>query len=149
MMRLLLTAATLGVMLFSGSVSAQAASRPSAAQPGAGCGNPSSAVNQYCEDIPSASGGSTPPAAGTPGPVLGATLPRSAVRAFGHLPARTQKRARKLLSLPAAGTSVPVTAAIGVHKSAWSLPTGVILALLAIAVGAVAVAAARRRRRTE
>jgi uncharacterized membrane protein len=42
-----------------------------------------------------------------------------------------------------------VTAAIGVHKSAWSLPTGVILALLAIAVGAVAVAAARRRRRTE
>jgi hypothetical protein len=84
------------------------------------------------------------PSAGASGQLartLGATLPNSALRA-------TQGRARKLRSLPAPSASVPITASLGAHKSPWSLPLGVILALIAIAAAGAAAAFARHRRQT-
>jgi len=142
-LRLMLAFAISAAMLGSGAAAAQAAS---AAQPGASCNNTSSAINQYCEDLPSASGGSPPP--GTPMPALGATLPLSAVRAYNHLPAKARKRARKLLSLPAPAASVRVNASISTHKSAWSLPFWIVLAIIAIAAACLAAVARRRRDRT-
>jgi hypothetical protein len=147
--RAVLTAATLGVTIFTTAAVAQAASAPSGVQPGANCGNTSSAINQYCEDVPSASGGgSGPPGTqGATGPQLGTGLPPAAVRALKRLPDRVRNRARKLLSLPAPGASVPVSGSISSHTSAWALPIGVILAMVAIAGACVAAAVVGRRRR--
>jgi hypothetical protein len=133
-----LMAATLGVTLLTGATVASASSTP-----GAGCGNGSSAINQYCENVPSANGRGTPPP-GTPdtAPRLGTTLPQAAVRAIDRLPAKARKRARRLLSLPA---PVPVTASLG-HQSGWSLPLGVIIAMIAVAAAGGAAAVVRWRR---
>jgi hypothetical protein len=147
--RSLVVAATLGVMLFTGALAAHAASVASGAAPGAGCSNTSSAIDQYCEDIPSASGSGTPPP-GTPGPSarqLGSALPRSAARTFRRLPAATRTRARGLLSLPASAAAVPVSGSIAAHRGAWSLPSGVILAMVAIVAACAAAAVFGRRRR--
>jgi hypothetical protein len=143
-LRLILIAATVSAMLFVGAAGALAAATKRGAQPGSGCSSTSSAINQYCENIPSATGGSAPP--GTIGPSVGTTLPQSGVSAYRHLPAAQRKRARKLLSLPAPTTSVPVTSSI--HHSAWSLPVWVILSLIAIAAAGAAAVITRRRRPT-
>jgi hypothetical protein len=121
---------------------AQAARKPIGTQPGASCSSTASAVNQYCEDIPTAAGGGTPPpgAPGPPAPSLATTLPKAAVRAA------TRKRARALLSIPAPGPSVPITASV--HKSSSSFPTGLLVALIAIAAALAAGAFARHRRHT-
>jgi hypothetical protein len=115
-----------------------------AAQPGASCANGSSAVDQYCENVPSANGHGTPPP-GTPNtaPRLGTTLPQSSIRTIDRLPAKARKRARKLLSLTA---PVPVRASITGSKGGWSLPLGVIIALIAVAAAGVTAALVRRRR---
>jgi hypothetical protein len=147
--RSLLVTATLVVILLTGAVVAQAASAPSGVQPGANCGNTSSAINQYCEDIPSASGGGTPPpgAPGSPAPHLGTTLPQPAARVFNHLSVVKRKRAEKLLSLPTPAASVPVTGSLEARTGEWSPPIGVILAMVATAaVGLVAAIIGRRRR---
>jgi hypothetical protein len=143
-LRLMLIAATVGAMLFVVAAGALAAGTRRGAQPGGSCSSTSSAINQYCENIPSATGGSTPP--GTVGPSVGTTLPPSGVRAYRHLPAAERKRARRLLSLPAPTTSVPVTSSI--HHGAWSLPVWVILSLIAIAAAGAAALITRRRRST-
>lgn len=146
--RSLLIVATLGVMLFTGAIAAQAASSPSGVQPGANCGNTSSAINQYCENIPSASGGGTPPpgASGPAAPQLGTALPKPAVRALNRLPVAARKRAGKLLALPAPAISVPVTGSIAARTDPWSVPLSVIFAMVAIAVACAATAVIGRRR---
>jgi hypothetical protein len=143
--RPLLATTTLALALGTGGAAAQAAP-----QPGASCAKTPSAINQYCENIPSATGGSLPPP-GTPGPAaatLGTALPQSAVRRYQHLPAAAQKRARKLLALPAPAASVPLSASISTRKSAWSLPTGLLVAMVAMAIAGAGAAIARHRRRT-
>ena len=142
-MRTLLIIVPLCLMLATSASAAQPGQ-----EPGAGCGSTSSAVNQYCEDIPSATGGSAMPTgtAGPPAPTLGTALPQSAARAYQRLPATTRKRARKLLSLPAPAPAVPVSASFTADRSAWSLPTGLILAMLAIVAACSAAAVARRNR---
>jgi hypothetical protein len=134
-----LIAMMLGSMLVVGVSGASAAH-----QPGASCGSTSSAINQYCENLPSATGHGTPPP-GTPNTAPRLSTSPAAVRAIDQLPAKARKRARKLLSLPA---PVPVSASLtGTGpKGGWSLPLGVIVALIAVAVAGATVALARRGR---
>lgn len=143
-LRLLLGVAPLVLVLVTGSAGALAAQ-----QPGASCssGNTSSAINQYCEDIPSATGGSpSPPGApGPPTPTLSTTLPQAKVGAYHHLSAKERKRAGKLLTIPAPTGSVPISASVSASTSAWSLPTGVALAMVAIAAACGIAAIVRRR----
>jgi hypothetical protein len=129
-------ATTLGAMLVAGVGGASAAH-----QPGASCGNTSSAINQYCENLPSANGHGTPPP-GTPNTAPRLSSSPTAVRAVDRSPAKARKRARKLLSLPA---PVPVSASLtGTGtKGGWSLPLGVIIALIAVAAAGATVALAR------
>lgn len=141
--RSLVVTAAIVITLVSGPAVAHAARKPSGAQPGASCNSTSAAINQYCENIPTATGGGTPPrgAGGPPAPNLGTTLPTATVRSI-------RKRARALLALPAPGPTVPVSASIAVHKSSWSLPIVLLLALIAIAVAGATAAMVRHRRQT-
>lgn len=113
-------------------------------QPGASCGSGSSAVNQYCENIPSANGRGTP-APGQPqtGPQLGSSLPPAAAKALHRRGAR--KRAHNLLLLPA---PAHVSASLGGQGGGLGVPAGVIIALALVAVtGGVAMYARSRQGR--
>jgi hypothetical protein len=124
------------------------AARPPAAsagnRPGASCGNGSiSALNQYCEQIPAATGGQTPrvgtPAlGGTPaGTAIGApAAPRGIVSAAAR---------RRLRSLPAALRSRPIAGSV-TGADIWSLSLTLILILVALALALLAVAFRRWRR---
>jgi hypothetical protein len=132
-----LIAATLGAMLVAGVGGASAAQ-----QPGGSCGSTSSAIDQYCENIPAANGRGTPPP-GTPDTAPRLSTSPAAVHAIDRLPAKARKHAQKLLSLPA---PIPVRASVTPSGGGWSLPLGVIIALIAVAATGAAAALARRRR---
>jgi hypothetical protein len=114
-----------------------------------GCVNPAdSALNQYCETIPSATGGQTPSVGA---PAVASTLTPKLVRRIEA--ARGLQRA--LLRLPAPASArhhasrpsrplLPVRAAV---TSVWSLSLGLILVLVALAMALTATAAARWRQR--
>ncbi len=139
-MRSLVVLATTGLIVFAGAAPA------GATEPGAACGSSSSALDQYCQNLPSANGhgGTLTPNANTP--TLAGALPPSAVQAYERLTAAKRNRARKLLSLAAPAPAVPLGASA--HTSAWALPLGVILAMIAIAAAIASAVIARRRQRT-
>ncbi len=113
-----------------------------AAGAGQSCAGPPtvSALNQYCENIPAATGG-RPPLPGSP--ALAGSLPRSIVRQL--LRAGPQSTRRKLLRLPA---GIPPVAPGGAGTAEpWSLSLPLIVAVIAVALGLTAAAATRRRRR--
>jgi hypothetical protein len=113
-----------------------------------GCaGPPDSVFNQYCEPVPTATGGKSP---GPGTPAVANTLPPVIVHsiagaapvtpaAFTH--ATTRKR---LLTLPAPSPRLGVSGAA--ITNAWSLAWWLILLLAALAAGLAAAAIARRRR---
>lgn len=163
-LRVLLVTGTVSLTLFTGVSAAQRAKIGS--QSGAACGaGTSSAINEYCEMIPSATGLATPtpntPGQSTVGPGVetgGTTAsptairtndPRSEIRAYEELPAATRRRARELLSLSGAATPVPVSASLAEHPDAWSLPIGIVLGIVAIAAAGGTAAIIRRRGRTQ
>jgi hypothetical protein len=133
-------------------VSAHAASSssPPAAQPGPGCaGPPDSVFNQYCEPVPTATGGRTP---GPGTPAVANTLPPAVVATIsGGRPvtgafAIGPVTRKKLVTLPiAAPVLLPVTGSATADP--WSLAWWMILALVAIALALVATSVARQRRR--
>ena len=125
-----------------------------AAQPGAACAGPPSvgAINQYCENIPGATGGH-PSGPGTP--AVSSSLPRRVVKrltATGHA---------RLLALPAAVTSStpsrrgrapspvrPQQSGISAAASTDPLSPFILLlvALIALTLALMAAALIRRRR---
>lgn len=110
-----------------------------------GCANPAdSALNQYCETIPTPTGGQRPQAGGS---ALVTTLaPQIAGKIIAPAGARTPAR-RRLLTLPAAGQhqsisdAGPSSAAITTSPSA--LAPGLILALILLAVALTGIAGTR------
>jgi hypothetical protein len=115
-------------------------------RPGSPCNKHSvSAVNQYCENIPSPKGPKTP-AVGTP--ALGSPAGRAllvphvlqALKASsGDVPRRLR---RKLLALPATQKSRPIKTPV---SEASAPPGSITLILILIAIALVLVAAAIRR----
>ena len=112
--------------------------------------NNASALNQYCENIPSAGGPGTP-GVGTPAlaPTLPARIQRSlSPTATNHLSQKTRTRLR-MLPAPvrtqrvsaSVGSTTPVSAAHPITQ--WLT---FILVLVAIALALVVVAIGRRRR---
>ena len=131
-------------------VSAQAAAPSSSGIPSSpGCAGPVDSVfNQYCEPVPTATGGKTP---GPGTPAVANTLPAAVVQtisggspvtgAFAFGPTR-----KKLATLPvAAPAALPVTGAA--LADPWTLAWWLILILAAIALALIATAVAVRRRR--
>jgi hypothetical protein len=121
-----------------------------AARPGGPCSKHSvSAVNQYCEDIPSPKGPSTPsvgtPAIGSPaGRALIAPRVLRALQAkSGRVPRRLR---RKLLALPAATKSHPIRTPVN-EANVPSTSITVILILILIAVALLLAALRRWHRR--
>jgi hypothetical protein len=109
--------------------------------PGGACAGPPSvsAINQYCEDIPSATGATTP----LPGtPALQGSLPARVVRAIEHAPANSP--VRRLLRLPASRRARSVLVLRPAATSSSLLALWLALALVALV--ALMVAAAQRRR---
>jgi hypothetical protein len=115
-----------------------------AATPAPGCDNPAeSALNQYCDAVPTAVG-AKPPTLGSPS--LRSSLPPQALRRLRASGLGAAAR-RRLLSLPAPTKPAhPAQTAAG-SASLWSLALWMILLLAAIALALTAVAARRRRRR--
>jgi hypothetical protein len=109
-----------------------------------GCNNPAdSALNQYCETIPTSTGGHRP-VVGTP--AVATTLPRTVVHQL--LAARGARRAhRRLLTLPAAHRRLPLKTS-NAATSSLSLWIILILALVALAVAAGVIADRRLRHRS-
>jgi len=112
-----------------------------------GCANPAdSALNQYCETIPAASG-AHPPQVGAP--ALATALPSRIVRQLERGPAARQA----LLRLPAAhripkrANTTPNSPTRIAKASASTLPLWLILLLAGLALLMLAAAVARRRRR--
>jgi hypothetical protein len=110
----------------------------------AGCLDPAdSALNQYCETYPAASGGQMPQV-GTP--ALAKTLPPQVVARIGTGSGPAAHARRQLLSLPAAERA-PKRPGNGLARaSASTLPVWLILVLIALAVALVTGAAQRHRR---
>lgn len=112
-----------------------------------GCANPAdSALNQYCETIPTAGGGQRPQAGG---PALATTLaPRIVSQIVAPAGARTRAR-RRLLTLPAAVQRQPISDAgpssAAVTTSLSALAPGLIVALILLALALTGVAGARWR----
>lgn len=110
-----------------------------------GCANvPASAIDQYCEMTPTATGGSVPSAGGRS---LIATLPAAQGRKLLRTPA-----GRRLADLPAARriSSKPLaTASTGrtADVSTLSLSQPLIAVLAAVALGLIALATVERWRR--
>jgi hypothetical protein len=116
-----------------------------------GCDNPlDSALNQYCDAVPTAVG-KQPPRAGTP--ALSSTLPPQAVAAIG-----TASSSQKLLELPAPvrhvghrtpatkhGATVPSDVS-GQATAGSSLPLWLILLMAALALALASAAYARWQR---
>ena len=137
-----------------------------ASGPGAPCSDPTvSAINQYCENVPTSSGGnSAGPGAAQLAPRLSAgvrsrlgatatapgTATQGAASAHGprhrrHQSASARRPAAALLTLPAPGPPARLDSGTG-RPSAASLLSGLVLALLAIGVLLGGVAAAVRLR---
>lgn len=109
---------------------------------GACVGPPSvSAVNQYCENVPAATGGK-PAAPGSP--AVAATLTPRIARQIASTP--HQSPARKLLTLPAAGPTHPLQGSVQAGSGS-GVPLLLILVLIAIAVALIGTAIQRRRQR--
>jgi hypothetical protein len=107
-----------------------------------GCANPAdSALNQYCDSVPT-SVGPKPPWAGSPS--LATSLPQRVRRLLWASAER--RRLAALTTLPAPVTPARVTVPAP-SASLWSLALWMILLLAAIALGVVAAAAARNRLR--
>jgi hypothetical protein len=138
----------LAVALLSGASFARAAS---GALPGVNCSaNVPSALNQYCEDIPSAIGARQAAPGST---ALAATLPQRSLRTLsGPTPTRRNAAGRgrrsNLLALPAA-TRRELIPPIGaeLHPNGWELFSALIAVIAALALAAAAAALLRRRRR--
>jgi hypothetical protein len=126
-----------------------------AARPGSACTKQSvSALDQYCENIPSATGPQNP-GAGTP--AVGSALPPAVVHALttGHSSVPLAIR-RQLRALPAAvhharrhGARASAASIGGTVAAAnvWSLSLTLILILAGVALALVAIAVERWRRR--
>jgi hypothetical protein len=101
-----------------------------------------SALNQYCENVPAATGGK-PPAPGAPAVAVG-LAPKIArqIASTGH-----QSPQRKLLTLPAAGPTHPLQGTAQAGTGGSGVPLLLILVLAAIAVALIGTAARRRRQR--
>jgi hypothetical protein len=114
----------------------------SSSSPGTGCSAPSSAsaLNQYCEDVPTNTG---PKAPGPRTRAVGGTLARSVIRKIDST--RPSSRVRTLLTLPAAGLRLPLEPAASQPGSS-SLPWWLIALLIAIVLTMVAVTIAKRKR---
>jgi hypothetical protein len=109
-----------------------------------GCGAlAGSAIHEYCEAIPSETGGSVPKVGS---PSVATTLPTPIVRALNAGPVAE----RKLLTLPAAHKrhkrAKVRTASLNDPSSGWSLSLLIILILVAIALALAGGAAERWRR---
>ncbi len=127
---------------------------PTHALAAGGCGAPAnSALNQYCESIPTARGGQRP---NTPAPSVGSALPPGVAQRIGQSGANAGVRssggralrspaARQLLNLPAPVGHVTLGAQRA-SVSGSSLPLWLIL-VLAVAALLLAAAAAYRWRR--
>jgi hypothetical protein len=140
------------ILVLAGSVIPASATRAAIAP---GCANPvDSALNQYCDSIPSASGPHSP-TAGTPS--VATTLPRAAVARIngadsrsggtrgGH--ARARKRARRaLLSLPAPGPRAALSDTRAAITGGWLLPLWLTLVLIGLAVAMIAATVGTRYR---
>jgi hypothetical protein len=116
-------------------------------RPGSSCGNGSvSALNQYCEQIPSATGRQTP-RVGTA--ALGSTPAASAIGApAGRAAARGRVSAaarERLRSLPAGVRAHPIAGSV-TGADIWSLSLTLILVLVALALALIALAFHRWRR---
>ncbi len=128
---------------------------PAAAQAAKSCIGPSSpsALNQYCENIPTATGGTVPGATG-----IAATLPRQVTRRIQAT--RASDPRRKLLAIPGGSTlrgsrspgatgtpTAKVAANLGeVSADPASIGLGLILVLVLSALALVGLALERRRR---
>ncbi len=140
MKRALLISAYIGIVL------AIPASAGAAFLPG--CANPAdSALNQYCDAVPTTHG-AQPPRAG--GPALAGVLPptvrRELLRSGGTTPAAAAAR-RRLLTLPAPARAANTTSPLSEGRiDAWSLRWWMIAVLAAIALGLLALAGERYRR---
>ncbi len=112
------------------------------AVPGQGCAGPPtvSALNQYCENIPAATG-ARPPLPGSP--ALATVLPHGIARRI--LKSAPDSARRKLLRLPAGARPIPPHGAGAADP--WSLSLPLVVMLLLVGLGLTATAAARRRRR--
>jgi hypothetical protein len=151
---------------------AAVARRSADSRPGAACGGASaSAINQYCEDIPAATGPSAPGpgtralagalpaplvhalATGSPGQGSGAGGGSASAGAGGRASAGgttpNAATAHQLLLLPAPARRLPLIANTPATVDGSSLFTGLIIALAALGalVGLCGLAAARHRRR--
>jgi hypothetical protein len=123
---------------------------PAAASLAPGCANPTdTALNQYCDSLPTATG-AQPPKAGARG--VGTSLSPQVVQRIERgqttTPAQAKVR-RKLLALPAAQNHPKPPAGGGQFGQTQSsgLPLWVILLMVAVALALVGTAAARWRRR--
>jgi hypothetical protein len=129
-----------------------AAASASAAQPGGVCsGPPVSAQNQYCENIPSATGNHGPqgssPADTGPGSIA-STLPAGVRHAITRSDPLSPRQ--RLLALPPriAASSPPNTKLDGSGASVLSLSLPLVLALVAGVLAMVLAAERKRRQRT-
>ena len=129
-----------------------AAASASAAQPGGPCsGPPVSAQNQYCENIPSATGNHGPqggsPAATGPGSI--ASTLSAAVRHAITQSDPLSPRQRLLALPPRIAASTPAETRLdGSGASVWSLSLPVVLTLVAAVLALVLAAERKRRQRT-
>jgi hypothetical protein len=114
-----------------------------------GCGGPAdSALNQYCEVIPAATGGQRP----HPGtPTLATSLPRSSVVRLGRAARRSSGRtSTRLLTLPAPANAerrTPQLRESAAVTGLWSLSTWLILLLMVAGVLLALIGGAIRERR--
>ncbi len=110
-----------------------------------GCGGPAdSALNQYCETIPTARGGQLP-RAGLPG--LAATLAPRVLRQLEQTGGLHRRAAlRKLLSLPSPDRRQPTSSRAEISADS-SLPLWLIVVLAATALALLLAAANRWRKR--
>jgi hypothetical protein len=138
------------VLAVSSAVLASAAPALAAARPahhrralgGCGAAPAGSAIHEYCEAIPTATGGSVPRVGS---PSVAKTLPTPIVRALNAGPVAE----RKLLTLPAHKRHKRAkvrTASLNDPSSGWSLSLLIILILVAIALALAGGAAERWRR---
>ncbi|HWE34470.1 MAG TPA: hypothetical protein VG410_13345 [Solirubrobacteraceae bacterium] len=119
-------------------------------RPATGCGAPAgSAINEYCDAIPSPTGGTVPHVGS---PAVAMTLAPAAVHQINAAPLAE----RKLLRLPAPTRvrhrtrhrhAVSAASIGSATTSVWSLALTLILVLVAIALVLAGIAAERWRRR--
>jgi hypothetical protein len=121
-----------------------ASATPAAARFVPGCANPAdSALNQYCETLPSAKGPQVP---GPGTPAVATTLPARLARGIARGRGRRPQDRRALLRLPAAPRP-QLRVAFGSAEPGSGLPLWLILALSGLALALIATGVRHRRRR--